>query len=136
MSDHDAVLFSYEAFYAAFNGRDYEAMDALWATESPVSCIHPGGGPIFDRDAVMASWEGILGHDSQAPIVALGPRIRLFGDYAVVICFEVIAGNNLIATNVFVREDRKWKLVHHQSGPTAEDPPRAMLSEKGPITFN
>ena len=136
MSDHDAVLFAYEAFYAAFNGRDYEAMDALWATESPVSCIHPGGGPIFDRDAVMASWQGILGHDSQAPIVALGPRIRLFGGYAVVISFEVIAGNNLIATNVFVREDRKWKLVHHQSGPTAEAPPRAMFSGKGPITFN
>lgn len=136
MSDRDAVLFANEAFYAAFNGRDYEAMDALWARESPVSCIHPGGGPIFDRDAVMASWKSILGNDSQALILALGARIRLFGDYAAVICFEVIAGNNLIATNVFVRADRTWKLVHHQSGPTAEDPPRAMLSEKGPITFN
>ncbi len=60
----------------------------------------------------------------------------MHGDYAAVVCFEVIAGNNLIATNVFMREGRKWKLVHHQSGPTAEDPPRAMLSEQGPIRFN
>lgn len=136
MSDRDAVLFANEAFYAAFNGRDYEAMDGLWARQSPASCIHPGGGPIFDRDAVMASWEGILGNESQAEILALGPRIRLYGDYAAVICFEVIAGSNLIATNVFVRENRKWMLVHHQSGPTAEDPPRAMRNEKGPIRFN
>ena len=136
MSERDAVLFANEAFYAAFNGRDYEAMDALWASSAPVSCIHPGGGPIFDREAVMASWKGILGHDSQAPIVSLGPRVRMFGDYAAVICFEIIAGNNLIATNVFIREGSKWKIVHHQSGPTAEAPPRALLSEKGPITFN
>jgi len=136
MSDRDAVLFAHEAFYVAFNGRDYEAMKALWARAAPLSCIHPGGGTIFDREAVMASWKGILGNDSQAPIVALGPRVRLFGDYAVVVCFEVVAGDNLIATNVFVREDGGWKMVHHQSGPTAEDPPRALLSEKGPITFN
>jgi len=84
----------------------------------------------------MASWKGILGHDSSAEIRFIGPRVRLFGDYAAVVCFEVIGGNNLIATNVFVREDRAWKIVHHQSGPTAEDPPRAMVGAKGPIRIN
>ena len=136
MSDRDAVLFANEAFYVAFTGRDYPAMEALWSVESPVSCMHPGGGAILDREAVMASWRGILGHDSQSPIRFLGPRVRLFGDYALVICFEVIGGNNLIATNIFVRENRAWKMVHHQSGPTAEDPPRAVLSEAGPIRIN
>ena len=136
MSDRDAVLFANEAFYVAFNGRDFPTMEQLWASESPISCIHPGGGAIFDREAVMASWKSILGHDSQAPIKFIGPRARLFGDYAAVVCFEVIAGNNLIATNVFVREDKSWKIVHHQSGPTAEDPPRAMMSEEGPIRIN
>lgn len=136
MSDRDAVLFANEAFYAAFNERDFPTMEQLWASESPISCIHPGGGAIFDREAVMASWRSILGHDSQAPIKFVGPRVRMFGDYAAVVCFEVIGGNNLIATNVFVKEDRAWKLVHHQSGPTAEDPPRAMMSEEGPIRIN
>lgn len=136
MSDRDAVLFANEAFYAAFNNRDFKAMEQLWAQESPVSCIHPGGGAIFDREAVMASWQSILSYDSQAPIQYIGPHVRMYGEYAAVVCFEVIGGNNLIATNVFVREDRAWKLVHHQSGPTAEDPPRAMRSAEGPITFN
>ena len=119
MSDSDAVLFANEAFYAAFNGRDYASMEQLWASDSPVSCIHPGGGPIFDREAVLESWKGILGHESSAPIRFIGPRVRLFGDYAAVVCFEEIGGNNLIATNVFVKEDRAWKFVHPQSGPTA-----------------
>lgn len=136
MSDRDAVLFANEAFYLAFNGRDFPAMDALWARQAPVSCIHPGGGPIFDREAVMASWKSILGHESSATIRFHAPHVRMLGEQAVVVCFEEIAGNMLIATNVFVREDRAWKVVHHQAGPTAETPPRAAVSDKGPIRFN
>lgn len=136
MSQRNAVLFANEAFYLAFNGRDYAAMDALWAKNAPVSCIHPGGGPIFDREAVMASWQSILGHDSSAAIQFHAPRVRMLGEHAVVVCFEEIAGNMLIATNVFAREGRAWKVVHHQAGPTAETPPRAASSDKGPIRFN
>lgn len=136
MSDRDAVLFANEAFYAAFAGRDYGAMEKLWSETAPVSCIHPGGGPVYDREAVLQGWQSILGNQATLDIRCIGPRVRLFGDSAAVICFEVIAGNNLIATNTFVREGKAWKLVHHQAGPTAEEPPRAMLSEKGPIRFN
>lgn len=136
MSDRDAVLFANEAFYAAFAGRDYGAMEKLWSETAPVSCIHPGGGPVYDREAVLQGWQSILGNQATLDIRCIGPRVRLFGDSAAVICFEVIAGNNLIATNTFVREGKAWKLVHHQAGPTAEDPPRAMLGEKGPIRFN
>ena len=34
------------------------------------------------------------------------------------ICFEEISGSFLIATNIFVREGGRWKMVHHQAGPT------------------
>lgn len=136
MADREAILFANDAFYLAFNNRDFEAMDALWSGEAPVSCIHPGGGPIFDREAVMASWRSILGNESSAPIRCHAPQVRLLDDYAVVVCFEEIAGNMLIATNLFTRQGREWKMVHHQAGPTAESPPRAARSDKGPIVFN
>ncbi len=136
MSDRDAVLFANEAFYAAFEGRDYESMEKLWSQTAPISCIHPGGGPVYDREAVLKGWQSILSNQTTSDIRCIGPRVRMFGDYAVVICFEVIAGNNLIASNTFVREGRAWKLVHHQAGPTAEDPPRVLLSEKGPSRCN
>ncbi len=136
MSDRDAVLFANEAFYAAFVGRDYESMEQLWSASAPISCIHPGGGPVYDREAVLKGWESILSNQTTSDIRCIGPSVRLFGDCAAVICFEVIAGNNLIATNIFVREGSAWKLVHHQAGPTAEAPPRALRSEKGPIRLN
>jgi len=36
-----------------------------------------------------------------------------------VICRELVGGSPLAATNVFVREDGAWRLLHHQSGPVA-----------------
>lgn len=140
MADREAILFANDAFYLAFNNRDFAAMDALWSGEAQVSCIHPGGGPIFDREAVMESWRSILGNESVVPIRFHAPRVRVLGDCAIVVCFEEIAGNMLIAANMFQRQgrdqDHEWKMVHHQAGPTAESPPRAARSDKGPIVFN
>src|SRR5438128_8412277 len=39
------VLEANAAFYAAFAQRDADAMDALWAREVPVACLHPGWHP-------------------------------------------------------------------------------------------
>jgi hypothetical protein len=52
---------------------------------------------------------------------------------AYVHCFEEIDGNYLIATNIFVHEGRRWRLVHHQAGPTAENPPLVAEDEDGLI---
>jgi hypothetical protein len=40
--DIASVLFANETFYLAFSHRDFDAMERLWARESPVLCIHPG----------------------------------------------------------------------------------------------
>ena len=61
MSDEQAVLSANEAFYRAFAESDLPAMAALWSQRAPVACIHPGWNPLTDREAVMASWAGILG---------------------------------------------------------------------------
>src|SRR5438067_11520305 len=105
------------AFYAAFNAKDPEAMDAVWAREATVTCIHPGWNVLTGRERVMESWRGILGNPNQPRIVAGGAEVELFGDCAVVTCRELVAGNPLAATNIFVREDGQWRLAHHHSGP-------------------
>jgi ketosteroid isomerase-like protein len=116
-SNEQAILAANAAFYAAFVARDGEAMAALWASQTPVTCIHPGWSVLHGRDAVLASWQGILANPEQPRIVAGGAEARILGDMGVVLCRELVAGNPLMATNVFVREDSGWKLVHHQSGP-------------------
>ena len=108
-----------ESFYAAFAGRDVGAMDVVWARTFPVTCIHPGWNVLVGRDAVMESWEAILSNPEQPRIVGGGAQAQVIGETAIVICRELVAGNPLAATNVFVREDGRWVLVHHHAGPVA-----------------
>src|SRR5262245_2262732 len=110
------VLAQNQAFYEAFARRDLEALDALWARRSPVVCIHPGWDALHGREEVMASWRAVLGDEPSQGAGAgrprSGPEIRcthpaayVSGESAFVICGESIAGTELIATNVFVREE-------------------------------
>lgn len=118
MSEHSAVLFANEAFYLAINHRDIEAMKQLWA-DGPVACLHPGWAALLGRDDVLDSWQRILSHDAAPKIVCRQPRVLIHGEVAVVVCYEQIERDLLIATNIFRRDGRQWRLVHHQAGPTA-----------------
>ncbi len=119
MSEHAAILFANEAFYRAFADRDYKAMDAVWAQEGPITCIHPGWGALAGRTEVLESWKRILDNESSPTLVCRGPQVFLLGELAMVICYEQIEEQFLVATNLFRREGRRWHLVHHQAGPTA-----------------
>lgn len=118
MSQHAAVLFANDAFYVAFAGRDYEAMEDIWSQHDQVTCIHPGWRALIGYEAVMQSWRAILTNPDAPNIICRSSCARVLGSVAYVICYETIDGSTLIATNVFVQEDRTWKLVHHQAGPS------------------
>ena len=132
MSDEDAVLAANEEFYRAFAARDLSAMDALWAEETPVACIHPGWDPLVGRDMVMESWAAILGGPGAPQIRCEAPRAFVLGPSAFVICREVLEHGRLIATNVFAREESGWRMVHHQAGPAGQAAPAQPPSERPP----
>lgn len=93
------------------------AMSELWATEAPVSCIHPGWPVLIGRDDVITSWRGIL-ESPTAPDIRVGETVvHRVGDTALVFCGEVVGGSALAATNVFVREGGAWRIAHHHAGP-------------------
>jgi ketosteroid isomerase-like protein len=131
-SVEDEVLAANQAFYDAFARGDFAALDALWARRAPVACIHPGWGALRGRPEVMASWRAILAGSSRPPVVCTQPSVSVLGESAFVVCGESIEGAELVATNVFVREDGAWKLVHHQAGPVHRRPeprrPAGMLN--------
>ena len=133
MTLHDAVLFANEAFYLAFRTRDAAAMEDLWATRVPVTCIHPGWPPLFGRDDVLESWRGILGNEGSPEIGCHAPRAHVYGDVATVVCYERVPDSYLVATNVFMREGGLWKLVHHQAGPTNGAPEAHQEEEPRPV---
>ena len=74
MSELDAILFANEAFYHAFADGDSAAMEALWASQTPVCCIHPGWGAIHERDGILESWRTIL---ADPPDICCVRRCRL-----------------------------------------------------------
>ena len=118
-TEQERVLEANEAFYASFNRKDIAAMEAIWSSRPDVSCLHPGWNVLRGRGPVVESWRSILGNAQQPRIVVGGAEVSLLDGVAIVICRELVGGSPLAATNVFVREDGAWKLVHHQSGPVS-----------------
>lgn len=123
MTDHTPVMFANEAFYVAFARRDLDAMIEVWSRRETVTCIHPGAITLLGRDKVIQSWQAILSNPASPAIVCRSPTAHLFGDVAYVLCWEQIEQAFLLATNIFVREDGRWRMVHHQAtaAPTPED---------------
>jgi hypothetical protein len=125
------ILLENAAFYRAFSQGDYRAMSELWALRAPVSCFHPMAPVLVGRSAVLASWQKILRERPQFELRCDHPLVHVLDEIAIVTCYE---GNgehpaHLAATNVFVFEDGRWRMVHHQAGPLSTPIPK-------PVTFS
>jgi len=127
MDAEAAVVGANDSFYRAFTEGSHRAMAELWARSAAVVCVHPGAPAIVGRESVLDSWRMILREAPPLPMRCDGVVVNLLGgDVAVVTCYE---GNgdhpaHLAATNVFVREDGSWRMVHHQAGPLSRSIPR------------
>lgn len=116
----ESVLFANAAFYAALADGDVALMNQLWSRTASVSCIHPGWPLLIGQDDVRDSWARILAEPPE--IECRAPRVLFHGTTALVLCIEVVAGAYLAASNLFIREEDGWRLVHHQAGPTPDQP--------------
>ena len=116
MTDSDAVLAANLEFYRAFAARDLIAMNALWARRAAVACLHPGWTALKDREEIIESWEGILSNPDAPRVACFDEQVLLYGDVALVLCEEELAGGTLAASNLFIREDDEWRIAHHHAG--------------------
>jgi hypothetical protein len=101
-------------FYRAFASADYVAMDRLWSEHAGSTCVHPGWEALRGRDRVMASWRGILRRP--LPVRSRDEVATVLGEVGVIVCIEVLPEGELVATNVFVLEQGRWRMLHHQAG--------------------
>ena len=132
MSDTETLLFANEFFYRAFAGRNMQGLEEIWADAAMISCIHPGWNPVIGRIAVLESFRSILQGPNPPGVQCLAPRAMILGESAYVLCHEALGGHFLVATNVFVREGRQWRLFHHHAGPGG-NPPKLAESATGPL---
>ena len=110
----EELLRANREFYRAFAAGDFVAMDRLWSDHLELWCMHPGRELLRGRDRVMSSWHGILRRPAQ--VRCRDAVVELLGETGVVACVEVLPGVELTATNVFVREQGRWRMFHHQAG--------------------
>ncbi|MFZ5835417.1 MAG: nuclear transport factor 2 family protein [Pseudomonadota bacterium] len=132
MSDTQSLLFANDFFYRCFAARDMKGLEEIWANSPSISCTHPGWNPVIGRIAVLESFRSIFLGPRPPDLRCVAPQGVILGDSGYVLCHEALEGGYLVATNVFIREGRLWRLHHHQAGPggnppeTADIPPATM----------
>ena len=130
--DERDLLEANATFYRAFAMGDFAAMDALWARHAPIACTHPSGESLHGRAQVMAAWHALLRGGSGPPIVSRDATAHLLGETGFVTCIEAVPGGTLAATNVFAREEGRFRLVHHHAAPISRPAQRAPPSKPPP----
>lgn len=125
----DAVRAANEAFYAAFEAGDIDAMDRMWVDGDDAVCVHPGGPTIRGARAIGRSWSLIMANTPYIQFILTDVEVSLRGDAAVVSCTENVltgderlgpnrfGGAKAFATNVFTRTAEGWRIWAHHSSP-------------------
>ena len=125
-ADQTAVLACNQAFYAAFEARDLDAMSDLWEHSDRVSCVHPGWSTLRGWGAVAASWLALFQGPQHLQFILTDEHAEILGDLAWVTVDENIIsdeeGSTVTALNLFVRHLDGWRLVAHHGSPVAVRP--------------
>ncbi len=110
------------AFYDAFVRRDLEAMMEVWSDEDDIYCIHPGGARISGVENIRESWRGIFAGGQELRFNLLDSQHIHTMMLAVHSVHEhiTVAGQSrtpqpVIATNVYQRTERGWRMVAHHA---------------------
>lgn len=127
-----AVRAANQAFYAAFESRDLDAMSDCWEHSDRVVCTHPGWRTLRGWGAVSGSWFALFGGPSTLQFILTEEAVAVAGDSAWVTVDENLispemGGGTVAALNVFVRAAGEWRLVAHHGSPVAPQagpPPR------------
>ncbi len=120
------VLQTNDEFYRAVESGDLKKMQSVWLHEDWVRCLHPGWDLLVGWEAVEESWSTIFESSTIRTRVAISrPLVHVRGDTAWVSCIEHVTAtvdNDFAtalveATNIFVRHETRWRLVHHHTTP-------------------
>jgi ketosteroid isomerase-like protein len=112
------------AFYEAFTRSDLEAMMAVWADDDDIYCVHPNGPRVTGVERVRESWRQIFASGQRLSFqlreqhYLQGMMLSVHSVYEnITIGEEPSAQRPVIATNVYLRTERGWRMVAHHASP-------------------
>ncbi len=115
--------------YDAMRRGDLDRLMELWSDDDEICCVHPGGERLLGSSAIRASFEAMFGNGS----IDVEPhRVRRIESHSsavhsVVERIRVATADGerfawVVATNVYLKSARGWRLVaHHASPGSAEE---------------
>ena len=126
MSTEDEVRNASNQFYAALNkmvNGNAHALSDIWSHHPTVTTMHPIGGRQVGWKDVWKTWEQTAQVASEGQVKLQDQYINVVGDMAYEIGVEnagfKLAGQKLTdqvrVTNIYLKEDGKWKIIHHHS---------------------
>ena len=127
-ADMSAIKAANVAYYSALSAGDIAAMEQVWAKDEQVSNIFSQSKePSYGPNAIMAGYDGLFKRRQGATalvVMTTEPAVRQQGDVALVTGVESVEvkppnGEVVkafeVATNVFVRRDAQWLMIHHHT---------------------
>lgn len=112
------------AFYEAFTKCDLDGMMAVWADDDEIFCIHPHGARINGVAQVRESWREIfasgqtLSFHLREQQYLNGMMLSVHSVYEqITVANEARSRNPMIATNIYLRTERGWRMVAHHASP-------------------
>ncbi|WP_394835919.1 nuclear transport factor 2 family protein [Pendulispora rubella] len=124
MSQEQEVRNAHDRFYAALNRvvmGDPSAMEEVWWHDEQVTTLHPLGGCSTGWAQVWVTWEELAATIPEGRVEVTELQVHVQGHVAYTICVEhasiYFAGGwvhfDSRATNVFLRKNGVWKMLHH-----------------------
>ena len=118
-----AVAEANAQFYRAFEALDLAAMDAVWAHDDDVKCVHPGWPLLTGWGPVRESWQAIFANTEEMRFTIADVRVVVHADLGWVTCTENILSDvrgrvsvtAILATNLFARGADGWRMIHHHA---------------------
>jgi len=111
-------------FYEALQSGDLEKLMAVWSDDDDIVCVHPGGPRLIGAAAIRASFELLFANGA---VAAQPEKVRrvLTPSSAVHNVLEQVQvmGDDgpqaawVIATNVYLKGERGWRMVCHHASP-------------------
>ena len=120
-SDRDEVEAANQAFYAAHEERDLDAMAAVWSHGNDTVCVHPGWPILRGWEQIEESWRRIFDGPGRNQFILTNKSVEIRDGTAWVTLEENLVDRGdtqaIAATNVFAHTSEGWRLIAHHGSP-------------------
>lgn len=112
------VLAVNQAFYDAFEAKDFDRVSDLWEHSDRVQCTHPGWSVLRSWSEVGGAWKALIEGPQEMQFVLTNHHAEVAGEIGWVTVDENILGagqsGTVTALNMFARQpDGSWKMISH-----------------------